>query len=586
MNAFRNLKTGVKLALGFLLVIALTASIGTMSWLSQEKVQEDVGTLYNRHALGALELKEADLDAIKVSRAVRNAILDDTAEDVDKRIADIKKYTQDFDENFAKYQGKIVHAEDKAKAEQALQLWREHVRPIQDQMLALARDGKDAEAAALRTTARAKLDEFDVLTNELEDSKMKLMDEAMTIMTTEVEKSQRNQIALVIGATALGLLAAFVITRSITSPLGRTVEVLKLVAAGDLTAALGIATKDEIGVMATALDEAVGKMRDALTEVRSTAGCVASGAQELSAASEEISSGAQEQASSLEETASSLEQITSAVKQNAENAERARQLSTNAREVAERGGKVTRDAVGAMGEICTASNKIGEIITTIDEIAFQTNLLALNAAVEAARAGDQGRGFAVVAEEVRRLAQRSAEAAKETKALIQNSLGKVEVGVGSVNEVGRTLDEIVTAVTRVNDIVSEIAAASGEQSSGIEQVNVAVTQLDRVTQSNAAQTEELSSTSETMSSQADQLQSLVGRFRVTSGGSEADAPALHAAPIKAKEPAVVPLKKPARKRPIAAARASASESSMANEPPVSMAAASGNGHDPGGFNEF
>ncbi|MFN7954883.1 MAG: methyl-accepting chemotaxis protein [bacterium] len=584
MNAFRNLKTGVKLTLGFLLMIGCTAAIGTLSYFTSEGVQAKIDVLYNRHALGALELKEADLDAIKISRAVRNAILDDTPEEVDKRIADVKKYAQSFDENFSAYSGKIVRAEDKAKAEQALKIWNEEVRPAQDRMLALAREGKDDEAKGMRVTARAKLNEFETLTNELEASKRKLMDEAMTTTEAEIEASQRNQLILVVSATLLGLLAAIVITRSITAPLIRSVDVLKLVANGDLTAKLELDTKDEIGVMGAALDEAVGKMRDALTDVRSTADCVASGAQELSAASEEISSGAQEQASSLEETASSLEQITSAVKQNAENADRARQLSTNAREVAERGGKVTRDAVGAMGEICTASNKIGEIITTIDEIAFQTNLLALNAAVEAARAGDQGRGFAVVAEEVRRLAQRSAEAAKETKSLIQDSLGKVEVGVSSVNEVGRTLDEIVTAVTRVNDIVSEIAAASGEQSSGIEQVNVAVTQLDRVTQSNAAQTEELSSTSETMASQADQLQSLVGKFRVNTGDSDSVS-ASH--PVRTPKAApVVPLKKPARKRPAAPTYAAASEASTPNEAPIAMAAASGNGHDPGGFNEF
>jgi methyl-accepting chemotaxis protein len=583
MNAFRNLKTGVKLTLGFLLVIGMTVAVGVESYRTNEDVQKKLQVLYENHALGALALKEANLDTIRVSRAVRNAILDDTPADVEKRIADVKKYSAAFDEEFAQYQSHIVNAEDKAKAAAALKLYVEEVRPATDQLLQLAYEDKDAEAQAGLKAARAKLNEVDALFDELETSKRQLMEETMNTTNADIEASQRSMVIVLCSAVVAGLLCAFVITRAITGPLGKTVDVLTQVAAGDLTARLNLTTKDEIGAMGSALDQTVGKMRDALSDVRSTADCVASGAQQLSAASEEISSGAQEQAASLEETASSLEEITSAVKQNAENAERARQLSSTARDVAERGGKVTREAVSAMTDIRTASAKIAEIITTIDEIAFQTNLLALNAAVEAARAGEQGRGFAVVAEEVRNLAQRSASAAKETKALIQDSVSKVETGAGSVNEVGKTLDEIVTAVTRVNDIVSEIAAASGEQSSGIEQVNVAVTQLDRVTQSNAAQTEELSSTSETMASQADQLQSLVGQFKVGADGHRPAAVAAEAP--RAKVAALTPRKKPAR----AKASAASSDATTPADPPIAMAAAGGNGHaghDLSDFGEF
>jgi methyl-accepting chemotaxis protein len=258
-------------------------------------------------------------------------------------------------------------------------------------------------------------------------------------------------------------------------------------------------------------------MREALQEVRSTADTLAGAAQQLSSAAEEISSGAQEQAASLEETAASLEEITSTVKQNADNAQRAGQLAGGSRDVAERGSVIVRSAVGAMGEITTSSRKIGDIITTIDEIAFQTNLLALNAAVEAARAGEQGRGFAVVATEVRNLARRSASASKEIKTLIGDSVQKVALGSEHVNHSGETLQEIVSSVKQVTDIVAEISAASQEQTTGIQQVNKAVSQLDQVTQANAAQTEELSSTAQALSGQAEQLQELVAKFRLENG---------------------------------------------------------------------
>ncbi|MEL6110839.1 MAG: methyl-accepting chemotaxis protein, partial [Planctomycetota bacterium] len=246
---------------------------------------------------------------------------------------------------------------------------------------------------------------------------------------------------------------------------------------------------DGIGQVATALSTAVSAVRDALTEVRDVSGTVAAASTQMSSAAEEISRGAQQQAARLEETASSLEEITTTVKQNSENAQEARNLANNSRDIATKGGTVVGDAVEAMAEINNSSKKISDIITTIDEIAFQTNLLALNAAVEAARAGEQGRGFAVVASEVRNLAQRSASSAKEIKTLIQDSASKVETGTSLVNKSGETLGEIVDSVKRVTDIVAEIAAASQEQLTAIEQVNTAVTQMDHVTQANASQTE-------------------------------------------------------------------------------------------------
>ncbi|AWM40517.1 Methyl-accepting chemotaxis protein II [Gemmata obscuriglobus] len=296
-------------------------------------------------------------------------------------------------------------------------------------------------------------------------------------------------------------------------------DTIRALAAGDFTATVPDLGTDDMGQMARSLNEAVLSVRTAMEGVREVSEQLADASGQLSSASDEISSGAQEQASSLEETASSLQEITATVKQSADNAQQARQLASGSKEVAERGGAVVSGAVEAMSEINASSKKIADIITTIDEIAFQTNLLALNAAVEAARAGEQGRGFAVVATEVRNLAQRSATAAKEIKGLINDSVKKVEAGTELVNKSGDTLAEIVTSVKRVTDIVTEMAAASREQSSGIEQVNKAVSQMDTVTQRNASQTEEMSATAQALTDQAGQLRDLVGRFKLGHGSA-------------------------------------------------------------------
>jgi methyl-accepting chemotaxis protein len=309
--------------------------------------------------------------------------------------------------------------------------------------------------------------------------------------------------------------ASIMMARFISRPLRQAVPVLEAVASGDFTRRFKYESNDEMGRMATALNRAVDGVRAALEEVRTAADQAAVAARELSAAGEHLSSGAQEQAASLEETAASLEEMTGTLRQSADNARQADQLASGARDVADHGGEVVATAVEAMGEINRASKKISDIITTIDEIAFQTNLLALNAAVEAARAGDQGRGFAVVAAEVRNLAQRSATAAKEIKTLIRDSTAKVEHGSALVNQSGQTLQEIVGSVKKVTDIIAEIAAAAAEQSSGIDQVNRAVTQMDQSVQSNASQTAELTATARNLAAHAQQLQTLVGRFRLT-----------------------------------------------------------------------
>jgi len=289
---------------------------------------------------------------------------------------------------------------------------------------------------------------------------------------------------------------------------------------GNLTARLSLQGREGFSKsLAEGMNQLIGNMADVIRQMSNAAAEVRTGADEISRGNLNLSQRTEQQASSLEETASSMEQMTSAVKNNADNAAQANQLAAAAREQAERGGKVVGAAVGAMGEINAASKKIADIIGVIDEIAFQTNLLALNAAVEAARAGEQGRGFAVVASEVRNLASRSAAAAKEIKALIQDSVGKVTEGTKLVDESGRVLGEIVIGVKKVTDVVAEIAASSREQAQGIEEVNKAVTSMDAVTQQNAALVEEASAAAQALTEQAANLAQIIEKYQVGGGSA-------------------------------------------------------------------
>ncbi len=326
-------------------------------------------------------------------------------------------------------------------------------------------------------------------------------------------------------AIAINVAMAAVMTRAIVRPLHRAIAVAKRIATGDLTANIEVHGRDETAELLQALRDMNEALARIVTDVHSGTAAISTASGQIAAGSAELSQRTEEQASSLEETASSMEELTSTVKHNADNAKQANQLAAGASGVAAKGGEVVGQVVSTMNAITESSGKIVEIISVIDGIAFQTNILALNAAVEAARAGDQGRGFAVVASEVRRLAQRSAEAAKEIKELITASVHNVHDGSRLVGEAGKTMEEVVTAVKRVTDIMSEIAAASQEQSSGIEQVNQAVAQMDHVTQQNAALVEEAAAAAESMQEQAGRLSETVRRFTLAHDPSSVKATA-------------------------------------------------------------
>lgn len=316
-------------------------------------------------------------------------------------------------------------------------------------------------------------------------------------------------------AAVIGALVAWGLVRSITRPISMAVGVAETVAAGDLRSTIEVTSTDETGQLLSALKAMNDKLAEIVGRVRMSSDSIATGAAQIAIGNDDLSQRTEEQASALEETAASMEQLSSTVKQNADNANQANQLAKRASLVAVEGGEVVRQVVDTMKGINASSRRIADIIGVIDGIAFQTNILALNAAVEAARAGEQGRGFAVVASEVRSLAGRSAQAAKEIKALIDESVGRVEQGTALVNQAGLTMTEVVTAIRSVTDIMGEISAATSEQSAGVSQIGEAVQQMDQVTQQNAALVEEMAAAAGSLRSQATELVTAVAVFMLS-----------------------------------------------------------------------
>jgi methyl-accepting chemotaxis protein len=514
MKFLNNLKIGTRLALGFGLVLVLLLGIVVTVLVRMRSTEAGLAqaNAYERRAMLAEQW---------VARTQLNAA---------RTIAIAKAGGQDSIEAYYKPQIKATSAEISALQKelesgtvgagtQALLARIAERRTTyigaRERMFAALKAGDPAAAQALLDKEmQPAVDAYLATMAEMKDHEAQLAHERLAALDEERRSARQLLVALVVLALAIGAASALVITRSVTRPLQRALQSARIFADGDLSRTLDSRRRDELGEllrelgrMQVGLRRMVGAVRESSHHIVGASGEIASGNQDLSTRTEHA-------AGSLQQAAASMEQLNTAVRHSADSAAQANQLAASAAGVASRGGEVVARVVATMDDIHGSSKKIADIIGVIDGIAFQTNILALNAAVEAARAGEQGRGFAVVAGEVRGLAQRSAQAAREIKALIGASVEKVESGTRLVDDAGRTMQEIVGSVRRVTDIVGEIAAAAREQSSGIGQMHGAVAQLDQATQQNAALVEQSAAASESLKEQAHRLADAVGSFRI------------------------------------------------------------------------
>ncbi|RZL86337.1 MAG: HAMP domain-containing protein [Variovorax sp.] len=511
----RNWKIGTRLGLGFALVLALLASIACIGVLRLQAVgdatQEMVQRSLVKERLAAEWLLGTSSNSVRTFALVKS---------------NDKELQGELQKSIAKTSGNISETQKKLETmltspeEQALNAdikeRRSRYIALRNKILQLKAQGQQEEAAKLTTGQLMQmLEGYDAGIRGMLGHQGGEIDKAAESIDQLHRAGRTNLIVLAVLALALGAVLAWLLTRSITRPLKAAVRVAQTVAAGDLSSHVEVRTLDETGQLMQALKDMNASLVKIVSQVRTGTDTIATASGQIASGNQDLSSRTEQQASSLEQTAASMEELTSTVKQNADNARQANQLAVSASEVAVKGGNVVGQVVDTMASINASSKKIVDIIGVIDGIAFQTNILALNAAVEAARAGEQGRGFAVVAAEVRNLAQRSAAAAKEIKSLIDDSVGKVDAGSALVGEAGRTMEAIVGSVKRVTDIIGEITAASHEQTTGIEQINQAITQMDQVTQQNAALVEEASAAAQSMQEQAGNLVEAVSVFKLT-----------------------------------------------------------------------
>lgn len=519
-----------KLTFAFATVLALMTMLGGFAVLQLTKVYAQTDSILTFRLPGVRDSQRM-IGAANLIRAREFRLILATDKELENALARVESGKSAFEQARKDYAEFVADAEERALYEAAITSWKSYME-FGENVLAAKKAAKTDEARDLMASD-AGVKRFDDAVAEI--AKLSKYNDDMAKVDAASAKSTfdagRMGVLVSLGVAfvaALGL--GMAISNAIANPLRDAVKLAEGVAGGDLTNAPTALGRDEVAQLTRALGAMVTKLRGVVVEVRSGVESVGTASAQIATGNMDLSQRTEEQASNLQQTAASMEELTATVKQNADNARAAAQLSASASEVAAKGGRVVGEVVTTMEAITASSKRISDIISVIDGIAFQTNILALNAAVEAARAGEQGRGFAVVASEVRSLAQRSAGAAKEIKSLIQQSVEKVDSGAKLVAEAGETMTDIVNQVKRVNDLVSEITAASQEQSQGIAQVGDAVTQLDQVTQQNAALVEESAAAAESMKHQAIKLAETVSVFNV--GGPVAVAAPAVARPAK------------------------------------------------------
>ncbi|OON41105.1 methyl-accepting chemotaxis protein [Izhakiella australiensis] len=516
MALLKNMKVGARISAAFTLVILLLVIVSSTAIIKTSGNNDAMSSIINDRYTKVRLAFDACNALNEQIKHLRGMILDASRPENNlKRQGQLEEASRTTDqaiEKISRMQNTDIGQQKITAVQQAAQAF----NADKQHLLTLIKAGNTSDAAYFALQQMAPVQsQFLKLVGSFADSQSSqlqgegaqaIADGKMTINITLI-------CSILAFVAALGL--GWQLARSIVRPLREAVNIASNVAAGDLRSHIEVKTRDETGQLMQALKYMNDNLLNIVSEVRSSSDLIASASGQISVGNMDLSSRTEQQASSLEETASAMEQITATVKQNADNARQANQLASRASEVATESGDAVKQVVSTMEVINTSSRKIVDIISVIDSIAFQTNILALNAAVEAARAGEQGRGFAVVASEVRNLAQRSASAAKEIAQLIKDSVSQVEEGSRQVTLAGNTMDQVLSSVQSVTEIMGEISIASSEQSSGIDEINMAITQMDQVTQQNAALVNESAAAAQSMQEQAEHLTRAIRAFKVS-----------------------------------------------------------------------
>ena len=514
MRGMKHLNIGSRLALGFGLLLVLMASALVLSGFRFQGLSHTLSTIVDEDWEKARAVADVDSLTRANARRTMELLLVADASQAQAVRAYMQKNKARIDEALAKLD-QLVRLPEGKQALAALKTDRAAYVASFTKVDQLVQAGdREAAVRTLWTETLPAIDKLQVNVDALLALQQRLVDQASANAQADITRTLWTLGTAGLLMLGLGTVAAWWLARSITQPIGRAVAVAEAVANGDLTAEVSSDARDETGRMLQALGAMTRSLRNVVQTVRQGSESIATGTGQIASGTADLSQRTEEQAANLEQTAASMEELSATVRHSAEAARNASALAQTATATARAGGAVVEQVVGTMDDITASSRKIADIIGVIDGIAFQTNILALNAAVEAARAGEQGRGFAVVASEVRSLAQRSAASAREIKTLIQASVEKVEAGSNLVGTAGRTMKEVVSQVAQASDVFAQISAAADEQTKGISQVNEAVTQLDQVTQQNAALVEESAAASDSLSVQAQKLVESVRVFRL------------------------------------------------------------------------